>query len=349
MKCMDCLPLLEEFFDGEVDEKTGEQMRAHLASCAECSEALDGLRAEQEVFLRYEREVEVTPALWHGVRERIAAERPEPRPPFLLRLREQLAAAVAVFPLRPALASSLALLVVGVAAASIWFARPTARVNPVEIAGVNPDATNGAEPAPTVERAAPPAPSPSEDGGKALTAATSEGTDGSRLNAPKYVAAGGVRTSLKVAPRGAGEIVDINDTHHTPDEPPLAVRADRFDAIELADAAAELDPGDEAVERHVERAQVLLRSFKNARAAEGDGDIAYEKELSRKLLDENISLRLEAEVSGNKNAKRVLSSLEPFLLDISNLREQPSRGDVRSIRERMEKQEIIAALHVYDD
>src|SRR5918998_6573694 len=118
MKCVDCLPLMEEFFDGEVDDKTNRTVREHLAACAECAEAFDALRAEQELFLRYDRELEVSPALWHGVRTAIAAvecAEPEQRPrPFLTSLREQLAAALAVFAARPALASSAALLAVGV-------------------------------------------------------------------------------------------------------------------------------------------------------------------------------------------------------------------------------------------
>jgi hypothetical protein len=34
-------------------------------------------------------------------------------------------------------------------------------------------------------------------------------------------------------------------------------------------------------------------------------------------------------------------------LDISNLRDEPSREEVRSIKERMQKKEIIASLQVY--
>src|SRR5918999_548615 len=104
MKCVDCLPLLEEFFDGEVDDKTNGRMRDHLASCAGCAEAFDALRAEQEMFLRYDRELEVSPALWHGVR-----------------------AAAALFALRPALASSLALMAVGVTAGLLWQATSSRR------------------------------------------------------------------------------------------------------------------------------------------------------------------------------------------------------------------------------
>jgi hypothetical protein len=109
-----------------------------------------------------------------------------------------------------------------------------------------------------------------------------------------------------------------------------------------------LDPGDKQLARHVEQAQMLLRSIKNARASEaGAVDVAYEKDLSRKLLAQNATLQLEAEVKGDKGTKQVLDTIEPFLLDIANLRENPSRDEVRSIRERVTKNQIVAALQVY--
>ncbi|HEX8352083.1 MAG TPA: hypothetical protein VF611_04265, partial [Pyrinomonadaceae bacterium] len=72
-----------------------------------------------------------------------------------------------------------------------------------------------------------------------------------------------------------------------------------------------------------------------------------EKNLSRKLLAQNATLQLEAEVKGDKGTKQVLDTIEPFLLDIANLRENPSRDEVRSIRERVKQNEIVAALQVY--
>ena len=108
------------------------------------------------------------------------------------------------------------------------------------------------------------------------------------------------------------------------------------------------DPGDKEVAQHVERTQMLLRAFKNARPAEGDTvDVAYEKSHARKLLAENATLQLDAETRGDKDTQQVLDRIEPFLLDIANLRDQPSREEVRSIKERMQKNEIIAALQVY--
>lgn len=74
MKCQDCELLLEEYLDGETDERAAGAIAAHLKSCAACSDAYDGLAAEQSLYASYEREVEVTPALWVGVEARLRAE-----------------------------------------------------------------------------------------------------------------------------------------------------------------------------------------------------------------------------------------------------------------------------------
>ncbi len=76
-------------------------------------------------------------------------------------------------------------------------------------------------------------------------------------------------------------------------------------------------------------------------------DVAYEKRLSKELLNENILLRRDADNGGNVPTERLLSTLEPYLLDIANLEDKPSTDEVRSITERMKKNEIIAALQVY--
>ncbi|HEX8684877.1 MAG TPA: hypothetical protein VF654_00210, partial [Pyrinomonadaceae bacterium] len=109
-----------------------------------------------------------------------------------------------------------------------------------------------------------------------------------------------------------------------------------------------LDPGEKEVARHLEQTQMLLRSIKNSPAAGTAAvDVAYERGLSRRLLAENATLKLEAEVKGDKETREVLDRIEPFLLDIANLRDRPSRDEVRSIGERVRKNEIVAALQVY--
>ena len=101
--------------------------------------------------------------------------------------------------------------------------------------------------------------------------------------------------------------------------------------------------------KHMEQAQMLLRSFKNV-SLDGEDysvDASYEKERSRAILQKNVLLRRNAEAKGNLPAQELLGSLEPLLLDIANLPEKPSQEDVRSVKERIQKTEIIATLQIY--
>lgn len=98
--------------------------------------------------------------------------------------------------------------------------------------------------------------------------------------------------------------------------------------------------------RHLEKAQVLLRSFENASSPSAE-ELAYDKRVSKELLYRNILLRRDAEGAENAPAKSLLGSLEPFLLDIANLPARPARGDLASVKRRIRKSEIVVALQVY--
>ena len=67
MKCEVCQELLEEYLDGELPAADHAQVESHLITCAECSASFATLTAEQELFARYDREIEVPPFLWTRV------------------------------------------------------------------------------------------------------------------------------------------------------------------------------------------------------------------------------------------------------------------------------------------
>jgi hypothetical protein len=96
--------------------------------------------------------------------------------------------------------------------------------------------------------------------------------------------------------------------------------------------------------RHMEQAQILLRSVRNARAGDRPSAIADERRRSQKLLYRNIVLRREAALSGDAPVERALDSLEPLLIDIANLPDRASREDVTVIQERMRRKNIVAVL-----
>ena len=98
-----------------------------------------------------------------------------------------------------------------------------------------------------------------------------------------------------------------------------------------------------ATVKHLEKSQLLLRSFRNSRLSDDEPalDLAYEREQSKWLLYQNILLRREAEAKGNLPVEELLNSLEPILIDIANLPDRPSPEEVRPIKERIQKKEIV--------
>jgi hypothetical protein len=114
------------------------------------------------------------------------------------------------------------------------------------------------------------------------------------------------------------------------------------------DSEALVAPETALTTKHFEQAQMLLRAFRNSRETEQSTyDLSYEKNRSRRLLYENILLRREAEARGDWSMEEVLNHLEPLLLDIANLPERATADDVNPIKERMQKQEIVAKLQFY--
>jgi hypothetical protein len=103
--------------------------------------------------------------------------------------------------------------------------------------------------------------------------------------------------------------------------------------------------------KHIEQTENLLRSIRNYIVADGEEeiDVTYDKALSRRLLIENVVLRRDAEMKAKFPTKTLLADLEPLLIDIANLPDHAKPEEVRAIKERVQKTEIVAALVDYQD
>lgn len=137
MKCEDCQKVLEEYFDGELEERAEVETRAHLMNCEACSGALEALSDEQNVYALYVRDVDVTPALWAGISARISEEERARKGSLAGRWRRFLAGAFATPRLSPALTFALLVLSVGATAGIMKYiqsrpdqAQPLARQQP---------------------------------------------------------------------------------------------------------------------------------------------------------------------------------------------------------------------------
>ena len=99
---------------------------------------------------------------------------------------------------------------------------------------------------------------------------------------------------------------------------------------------------------HFEKSETLLRSFRNFRLndAGSAAEVSYERTRAQQLVNQNMMLKREADERGDVQVASLLETLQPILLDISNLPDKPDQDAVRVIRERVERKNIVALLKV---
>jgi hypothetical protein len=302
MKCEVCQELLEEYLDGELSAGEQEEISSHLITCADCSASFSTLTAEQELFTRYDRELEVPPFLWTRIAQHTVAAKNTPR----LGWREHLADIFATGPFVTGLA--IVLFVVAV------------------LVGINNiDWNQAAKGDPVL---APPRATPenqiyfARQEEKNLTTPTTEKSQKLLASAP--------RPKRKIRP---------------------AVRVTIDESDVLSTDLGYLGIEDRETAKHLEKTQNLLRSIRNVPVSDSDEeiDVTYDKALSRRLLNENVVLRRDAEMKAKFPTKSLLADVEPFLIDIANLPDHARAEDVRVIKERVQKTEIVAALMGFQD
>ena len=301
MKCDDCVNLLEAYVDGEVGEHESERVRTHLLTCSSCENEFEALTAESELYARYDRELQISPAAWSGISARIATEPSAIESRKRRDVRGWFAGLFAVPRLGFAFGGALAVLVAMVVVGYLYFrTQPDQRLLAAGGSGVR---VNGA----VIE----------SRGGEPEK--NDKATKPENLSAPEQVVAGTGK------PKYRAPLLD---------DP----------GVLFTDAA--YSDGDTAT--HLDQAQKLLVSFRSLPADDDeDVDVSYEKSESRRLLNENVVMRRDAEATGKFPTKSVLGSLEPFLIDIANLPDKAPAGDVRQIKDRVQRTEIVAELRSY--
>jgi hypothetical protein len=99
---------------------------------------------------------------------------------------------------------------------------------------------------------------------------------------------------------------------------------------------------------HFEKSETLLLAFRNVRLNEPGTakEVDYERKRAQQLVLQNMMLRREADKSGDVQLSSLLESLEPILIDIANLPNRPDENAVRTIRQRVERKNIVPLLRV---
>lgn len=296
MKCDVCLELLEEYLDGELSSAEQEQIAGHLIACAACSEEFATLTAEQEIFARYDRKIEVPPFLWTRVAAQAFVEK-KPRLSWITSIAGRYGVLSGSFVMGVAIVLFAAFVLVG----ALFMVMPKQNLTTKSEKQTAPKPE---------EKQQPVAPQPESK--------------------PEQLAANPKRRS-RATPKTNSADVDQSDV--------------------LSSDLGGLDIDERETALHIEQTENLLRSIKNFPVSDGDDeiDVTYDKAVSRRLLNENVVLRREAEMKAKFPTKTLLADLEPFLIDIANLPDHARPEEVRAIKERVQKTEIVAALVEYQD
>jgi len=191
MKCEECEVLIEEYADGVLDQKSAAPVREHLASCTSCSAFHQEWTREQEIYSRYQRDVEVTPLLWSSIEARIKQERAGARDGMLARLRTQLGGLFAGPRFSPAFAA--ALVVIAIALTVVVMTLLNSKNQREQLAGAN---INVPAPGQTANEGNPSITPPTNDAGPKQPEPSSTvasngggGTAPKKIPAAKFVAA----------------------------------------------------------------------------------------------------------------------------------------------------------------
>jgi len=296
MKCEICSELLEEYLDGELAPSDHAQVSEHLLTCTDCSAVFSTLAAEQEMFARYDREIEVPPFLWTRITAQSVSENSR-TPNWITSVADRFGMLSGGFAAGVAIVAFAIFCLIGI----LNFEVPKERVT------INPDKPISPG---TEEKQRPISPQPE------------------------------LKPNL---------IVLKPKQRHKATRTTGPLKLDQSDVLSSDLGYLDIDERDTA--KHIEQTQNLLRSIRNVPVSDGDEeiDVTYDKALSRRLLNENVFLRREAEMKAKFPTKTLLADLEPFLIDIANLPDRARPEDVRVIKERVQKTEIVAALLEYQD
>src|SRR5688572_25052068 len=236
MKCEVCQELLEEYLDGELSAGEQEQINAHLITCADCSENFSTLSAEQELFSRYDHELEVPPFLWTRIAQHTVAAEKAKKPGWWERLGSLFAA--------PSFVGAVTILLIAIAFGAVYFIKdPTLPRN-----GTDPTQV-GAKASTT---------DPNQAGSKTL------GTD---PNADQHRNPNLTWTG-SVPQRGSVGSISTPRRKVRP-----AVRAAIVQSDVLSSDLGYLGIEDRETAKHIEKTQNLLRSIRNFPVSDGDEEI----------------------------------------------------------------------------
>lgn len=325
--------LIEDLVEDELDEPTAGRVNSHVLACPQCLEEYETLRREKEIYAHYLFDAEPPQDSWADFQMRLVSEKENAanRAVAPAHSRRRSLNVFGLMPLSPAMpAAAVVLILVG--CVLIWSKLAS---------GERSVDKNLAE---TVFRDSPPT-------AIDLKTKVVDAIDPAPHNGVPPVKNQSPRANAKSLVKGkspAAETAHSKQESAAPSDKRISLNASRA-SEEKRLAALRLNHLETEIVGHIEKTEMLLRSFRNARAVGSveTFDVEYERLQARKLLDENRRLRRDAENHGIAFAEEAFGQVEPYLLEIANIEAKPAPEKVLDIKQRVSSQNIIASMQVY--
>jgi len=345
MMCEKYLDLIDDLVEGEFDEQTAGEVNVHIFACPECASRYETLAQEKKMYARYLFDVEPPNDLPIKFRAKLNSEANNiTRISWTPTMVFDWKASIAGFSrLSPASVGLIVLIVFGIGL-GLWkfMSDETIRIEKefaktelgsVQFPTVKPTETDKNT---TTDLTA-----KSESGDYAVSSKSIKKMDGNKFSDVKRAAEKNIKsaafkpTKIKKQINFANENEDLAAGSQMNKEEQMRI--------------SQLWNLEKETAKQIEKIELLLRSFRNARTVEGGEvfDISYEKQQAKKLLEKNAQLKLIAENYGALYAEEIIGQVERYLLEISNLEINPSPAKVLEIQERVKNQNLIASLQAY--
>lgn len=321
MNCEKYLNLIDDLVEGELDERTADEVSLHVFDCQTCTSQMEMLEREKEMYSHYLFEIEPPKDILEKFQAKLEAQETNTvsaaKTPFKPLI--WLMSLVGSIRLNPAftMAVSLILLVFGFGLFSLLTEEKTTD----KVANSQPKL-------PSIQVQL-----PQQIRSQVFTLPEGE--------KPREIAKNEESKDEEIAKPIAVKQTEIVRKEAKPKSSP---EVKKLSEEELQ--IKEIQSLESETAKQLEKVELLLRSFRNARLIDGSEvyDISFEKQQARKLLNNNILLRQKAEFYGTSDTEQMLSKVEPYLLDIANLEVSSAPEQVLEIKERVKNQNIIASL-----
>ncbi|HEX9927012.1 MAG TPA: hypothetical protein VGB02_00575 [Pyrinomonadaceae bacterium] len=347
MNCEECLIVAEEYLEEELDLQFAEPAFSHIAECSECCQAYEYLQQERKAFSNYMFEVESSPVIRTRLIREIRREQTLANATQLKSLHSRVFSIFQSLRFDYALVGSLAILLMiggaGFLMSSLSDKTTQSSRDSISLAQrmdteqLPGEIINMVRPNQAVDY-----PSKSRTGENKNTSGKSETrvNNSNKISPPSFHERHILMSSRQTT----------KSTHRQSEgEAGTKVNAERKLKVVVSSTANQTDDLERETSKQVERAQLLLRSFRNTPLLDNVQayDVSYDKREAQKLLQNNIVLRNKAETQGNIEIEGVLAELEPYLMDIANLTDYSPAAQIRAIKGRIKSEEIVASLQIY--